>query len=218
MLSFRSYFEGQALRVSSDMERFAQEAIGILNKHQWQYGQPAIEREVDSERYGKRIVKVIPAERPEGSGGMGNADYESGEINIFVKPGWKMGEGFVDFIVHELVHMFDPKLNNPKLASSKWGIDAWAKAGKPLSSTGEEENDKVYHTSPWEQDAFMAQAAREAIRLKREFWGNDRKTIQATLAKYKPETAWEWDFAQNPKMWRKYLNTLYQELQRRMPH
>lgn len=209
MLKFKMFLEGQALRVSDDMEKFATESVKTLNDKNWEFGQVAYEREVNSERYGQRLIKVIPEEKQPNVKGMGNADYLTGEIRVFCKRTWHMGDPFVDFIVHELVHMFDPKLNNTKLTSSKWGFDSWVAAGKPINPTGEEENDKLYHTSPWEQDAFMAQAARERVKLAMEFWGNDRNAIIKSLANLKPETSWEWDFAQNKKMWRKYLNTIY---------
>jgi hypothetical protein len=208
-----SLVEGQALRVSSDMEAFAKEAISDLMRGEWQYGHPAYERDVDS-KYGVRHIKIIPAERPEGDKGMGVADYMKGEIEIYVKPGWNMGDGFVDFVIHELVHMFDPKLNHPKLAGAKWGIDSYVAAGKPLNLTGDDEKDKIYYLNPWEQDAFMAQNARERIRLKLWFFDGDMAAARKSIASLQPETDWEWFAYQDKKVWKKYLNTIYQGLEK----
>jgi len=211
-ISFRTFCEGQAIKITPDMEQFAQEGIEKLSQNVWEYGQTVHQREVDGGTYGKRNVKIVPHQKNRNS--FGWADPRTGELAIFAIKGQHYSEDYVDFIGHELIHMFDPKLNNPKLASTKWGFEAYHKAGKPLGSVDTDTTNQ-YYNNPWEQDAFMAQTAREAIRNHKWLYDANWEEIQTSLQKIKPETPWEIAWYKDPKKWRKYLNTVYQELVRR---
>jgi len=242
-LNFKQYFfEGKALDVSQDMKNFAIEVSDKLEKKDWQFDQIIHERIVES-KYGKKNVKVKINLRTKKDVD-GNADVQQGVIRLFLpglknpehKPvtfedtpdglpkikdhGTKNIPSFlpdyenVDYdriyyvVIHELVHIFDIKLSTGKFNFMK----------KYDSS---QEDMQSYYTSPHEIDAWMAHRARQTINYYLEHFKGDKRKVQQELSKNpkdwnpwaatgEPEITWQ----KNPKIWRKYMNTIFSILNR----
>lgn len=231
------YFEGKAMNVSEDMIRFAKEVLEKLNKKDWKFKEVLNQRIVKS-KYGEKEVKVIAY--PSNKDASGDAQHNTGVIRLFlpdkqnpeyVPISWEKSEdglpkikshGTVgidpttpdynaDFssyyytVIHELVHIFDIKLSkNPE----------WMRKYNNMNRTMDD-----YYTSPHEQDAHMAHRARSIVDYYLDYYKGDKKRVQQELSKPpqlwepwaadgEPETTWR----KNPKIWRKYLNTLYNVL------
>lgn len=216
-MKFKMYMEGQAIQITADMKNFADESQRKYyeSEDSWSYGKPINSRLVDGGRYGKRTVSIVPDENKEGNGGFATADVDTGIIYLFVKHGNNYGDAISNIIKHELVHIFDPKINDKNLINAKWGIESYVKSGKPLGTTGDSNVDQVYYTNPWEQDAYMSADANARLDNASWLFDNDWNDIQPYLRKIRPETAQERSWYANPKMWRKFLNTIYQEMIRR---
>jgi hypothetical protein len=212
-MNFKQYLklqEGQAMGLSQDMAKFAQEASGAIQQG-WEYEKPVYQRQVSGDKYGTKNVFVVPKQRPQNDTGFGYSDPQKGEIGIYLQP--KQNVDAEDFIQHELIHIFDPKITNNKLRNAPWGIDAQNQQSLH-ATTGQ---NTQYYTNPWEQDAFMRQSAEATIRNKSWLFDGDQNAIQQSLQRMKPQDAWEQEWYKNPKMWRKYLNTIYQIVAQQKP-
>lgn len=232
-MNFKSWFllEGKAMNVSEDMINFAKEVIEILEKREWKFGE-IIHQRVVSSKYGSKEIKVKTmyklASGPTGDAvaktglirlfmvGKNNPDYRSAEFDIgskglpvIKKQGTvgidsKIPDYNVDFkeyyyvVIHELVHIFDVKVSSRP---------NWMKKYDAPSSMED------YHTSPHEQDAWMAHRAREFIDYYLDYYKGDKNKVKNLIthlsiegiADIEPEATWH----KHPKIWRKYLNTLY---------
>lgn len=200
-LLFSQWFEGQALSLSQDMANFAKEAAKAAYSN-WQYDVSLHQRTVTNDKYGSKTISVVPKQRPQGDNGFGYADPNTGEIGVYLVP--KQSVDIEDFVQHELIHMFDPKLTNQQLRNKKWGLD------KQTNLNSSDNDNDTYYTHPWEQDAFMRQSAESIIKNMKWLFNGDLKQIQASLRTIRPQEPWEQAWFKNPKMWRKYLNTIYQ--------
>jgi hypothetical protein len=203
-MSFKIWLEGQALGLSKDMVKFAQEAANAIQQGKWQYDQPIYQRQVSNDKYGTKNVKVIPKQRPANDTGFGYSDPEKDEIGIYLQANQNVDTE--DFIQHEIIHIFDPKLTNKNLRNTKWGIDSQNQ--QSLHATNGQNTQ--YYTNPWEQDAFMRQTAEATIKNKSWLFDGDKNAITQSLKNLKPQDPWEKEWYKNPKMWHKYLNTIYQ--------
>ena len=224
--------------VSQDMKNFAIEVSDKIEKRDWQFDQIIHERIVES-KYGKKNVRVKTKLRMQkGTDGDATVSsgliriFLPGLKNPEHKPiafedtpdglpkikdyGTKNVPSFfpdydgVDYdriyyvIIHELVHIFDIKLNMGDFNfMKKYAITA-------------PENIQSYYTSPHEIDAWMAHRARQTINYYLEYFKGDKRKVQQELSKNpkdwspwaadgEPEIIWQ----QNPKMWRKYMNTIF---------
>jgi hypothetical protein len=211
MITFKQFLEGKAINATSDMEKFAIETINILKKDDWEYQKVAHERIVDGGKYGKKLIKVIPDEDKDTDTNSAWADNMDGLVGIFVKHGQNYGEEQVEIIIHELIHIFDPKLNNPELRTRKWGIDA---PNKSINPSDDPVKNQEYHMNPWEQDAYMTQSARQIIKIRNWLYDGDWAQIQDSIKNLTPNSPWEITWKKDQKTWRKFLNTIYQELLR----
>ena len=238
-LNFKQYFfEGKALDVSQDMKNFAIEVSDKLEKKDWQFDQIIHERIVES-KYGKKNVKVKTNLRIEKDvdgnadveqsvirlffSGLKNPEYKSvtyedspDGLPKITDHGTKNVSQFlpdygnIDYnriyyvIIHELVHIFDVKLNVGKFNFMK------------KYSTSTPEDIQAYHNSPHELDAWMAHRSRQIINYYLEHFNGDKKKVQQELSKNpkdwqpwaangEPESTWY----KNPKIWRKYMNTIF---------
>ncbi len=203
IMNFKIWLEGQALGLSADMVKFAQEASHAVHGG-WQYDQPLYQRQVNGEKYGLKNVVIIPRQKPANDTGFGYSDPPKGEIGVYLQPNQNVD--IEDFIQHELIHIFDPKLTNDKLRQAKWGIDSQNQQSLHATSG----QNSQYYTNPWEQDAFMRQSAEATIKNKSWLFDGDKNAILRSLQNIKPQDPWEQEWYKNPKMWRKYLNTIYQ--------
>jgi hypothetical protein len=209
-MRLRNICEGKAIELSQDMVAFAQETLKAISDlgNNIQYGQTVHTRIVDGGKYGSRNVTVI-AERPH-TARAAYADPPTGNIVLHCLDQVGVGDALNELIQHELIHLFDPKLTNEKLHNSKWGIN---------SKNAESINDPEagYYTHPWEQDAFMRQTAEATIRDKAWLFDGDQSKILQGLRNIKPQDPWEIEWYKDKKMWRKYLNTIYQVAMRAQP-
>lgn len=204
MKTFKIWMEGQALGLSQDMKAFAKEASNAIQQG-WEYDKIIYQRQVDSEKYGKKNVSVVIRE-PQGFGDA-YAEPLNGEITIFLKPNEYKNIEMI--IYHEIIHIFDPKTNNSNLVNSKWGINSQDEEDIRPNS-GKLQNLKNYYVNPWEQDAYMRQSAEELINQQHWLFDGDKNQIMQSIKNIKPQDPWEQEWYKNPKMWRKYLNTIYQ--------
>jgi len=194
--------EGQALALSNDMAKFAKETYNAIQQG-WEYDKIVYQRQVTDDKTTKNVY-VIPKQRPTNDTGDGYADSQTGEIGVYLIPNQTPPEE--DFFQHELIHMFDPKLTNNKLRNASWGVDAQNQQSLH-ATTGQ--NSK-YYTNPWEQDAFMRQTAISTIKNKSWLFDGDMNQVKQSISNLKPQDPWEKEWYKNPKMWKKYLNTVYQ--------
>ena len=115
--------------------------------------------------------------------------YQSVERQSYYDP-----DIFEPLFLHELVHIIDPKF---KLDPEE---HSWHRTHKdPVK----------YYNSPHEQDAMMRQSVEDIKR----YYGKITKNM---IKNYKPESHRPWEkvwHETNPKAWRKFLNTLYAEVE-----
>jgi hypothetical protein len=199
--SFQAFLEGKAIQATPDMEEFAHEATDMLLKKGKMFG-----RIIDAGKYGKKYVRIKPKYNKDFKMPTGGANYSSREITIHINPNLSTSYyGLYGLILHELIHMFDPKVTNSKLRDAKWGINS-------INLQNLNNPEHGYYSHPWEQDAFMVQSANDIARQWRWFYDNDKKEMLKSLTKLKPETNYEKEWYSNPKIWRKYLNTIYDKI------
>jgi hypothetical protein len=222
--------EGKAMDVSEDMINFAKEVVAILEKRKWKFGETIHQRVVNS-KYGNKEIKVktgvdspaapLAQANPETStiklflAGKDNPEYKAIEFGSqdnglpFVKQNGtavtapKIPDYDVDVkdcyynVIHELVHLFDVKVlpNRPSWMS---------KYDNPYSQNKEE-----YWTSPHEQDAWIAHRSREVIDHYLDIYKGDKSKVKNAVSSIMHDVEPEATWYKNPKIWRKYLNTLY---------
>jgi len=204
--------EGKAMEISDDMKKFARETTRAVVSG-WEYDKVIHSRQVDGGKWGKRnvtVIPTIPTNNEEKKKGFACADPTTGEIELWLDP--KHNYGWLsEIIVHELVHIFDPKLNKPELEDAPWNWKSKSDRGIPMNLSGGD----VYYAHPWEQDAFMAQEAMNSIKYAFDWYGDEEdiptmiEKIKKDLITKRAETEAEKFWYKNPKMWRKYLNTIY---------
>lgn len=235
------YEEGKAMDVSPDMENFAKETIEKLKDKNWNFNDVIHSRIVRS-KYGDKNIRIEAVPKKEFTpDGKAYVDmnliylYLPSKVNPVYEPiSFEEPDGglpviksrgtigipdslpdyeSVDYqdcystILHEMIHIFDPKLSkNPE----------WIK-----KHTQSDQNMQAYYTSPHEQDAWMAHRAHAIVDYYLDYYEGDKNKIQKEFSKPphlwspwpadgEPEKTWH----QYPKMWRKYLNTLYYVLQK----
>jgi len=190
--------EGKALEITSDMSVFANETANRLRELSmgggWEYDTVAYERDVDGGKYGRKHVQIILWK------GRSGVLAEAGDDKIWVKfdDNYKWSSSVIE---HELVHIFDPKLQG-HLHDASWSVQK-----QPEFSDGDDT--EKYFASPWEQDAYMSQFARK--RIYDLYWqsGEDMNAVEQAIKNYKPNNSVESFWAKNPKMWQKYLKTMF---------
>lgn len=103
----------------------------------------------------------------------------------------------IEIILHELIHVLDPKLSDENLTHKEWGV---------RHHQGSDDLDE-YFKYPWEQDAYMSSYAFSVIKNwhERGFSYNDSLEL---LKKFKPFKKFEHTYYKNPKLWQRYLKTL----------
>lgn len=236
--------EGKAMDVSQDMDNFAKEVVEKLKNKNWNFNEIIHSRIVKSNYGEKNIrveTKPITQNSPGGKAytsmnliylylpGTKNPEYSPvsfeepsdgglpvirsrGTVGVLpVIPDYEN----VDYndcystIIHEMVHIFDPKLSKKPSWMKKY-------------DDGQSNQDmQAYYTSPHEQDAWMAHRARAIVNYYLEYYKGDKNKVQKEFSKPphlwnpwaadgEPEKTWY----QHPKIWRKYLNTLYNLLNR----
>lgn len=223
--------EGKAMNVSKDMSNFAKEAVEILKKKQWQFDQTIHQRTVES-NYGKKDV-AVKTKIKFNNGPDGDAVAKSGKIRIFLPgranpeyiptsieigdnglpiiksqgttgissqiPNYDINfDEYYYVIIHELVHIFDPKITSRP---------EWMKKYDAHSTIQD------YYTSPHEQDAWMAHRAREVVDHYMSQYKGDKNEVKKIISNLSHDTEPESTWYKYPKIWKKYLNTLYHVLQ-----
>lgn len=217
--------EGKAIQATEDMRLFADEVVEELQPFIqmplliWSETEVFYWREVEgphgkSKRIGVRFKKV-KTEWPDKSK-LGFSNVKAGGIIILAYKLDKNGDPIFyppssGEIVHELIHCFDPKL--------EYGKEIAYKGMKDRNEQTYEE----YVKDQVEQDAYMRQ---DAISMASSLDRFPIEKVKELLLKklVLPEVAdnlrqgrmkiWKTD----PKMWRKFLNTVYDEVvSRRLP-
>lgn len=119
--------------------------------------------------------------------------------------------------LHELVHVIDPKLIKSFHAPHGHG---WSAAKQPdfISGEGFVGIAPGYYNKPWEQDAFMASKALQHVKRWMEYW-TEKQTLKEHVSDFLehhrlPGDATENSWYRNKKIWHKYLNTIYQTIER----
>lgn len=155
-----------------------------------------------------RRIEAFGQRQPPDVKSAGNAHVSTGTIRLFVDDiNICDMESLEATILHELIHVFDPKLNDNFV--TKWKCYHYSMADHGIP--GEKEHH--YYLSPWEQDAIMASFGRVIVRGL--LYTCSFRGAKQTLATYFPTTAaercWynEWKLNGNPRPWRKYKQTLY---------
>lgn len=235
-------YEGKAMDVSDDMKQFANETIEKLKSKNWKFNQVVHSRVVNS-KYGEKNIRIETKPKTESSTADGEAhtnmnliylylpsiknpehepvtfeEPEEGELPVIKSRGTTSIPAMlpdyenIDYqdcfstIIHEMVHIFDVKLSKRP---------AWMKK----YDTKQDIQD--YYNSPHEQDAWMAHRAPAIVSYYLDYYKGDKNKVQKEFSKPphlwspwaangEPEKTWY----QNPKVWRKYLNTLYHLLQK----
>jgi hypothetical protein len=213
--------EGKAIQATEDMRLFADEVVEKLQPflHDPQLIVSEDEtkvfywREVEgpygnSKRVGIRFKELKPGWPKDAK--IGTAEVKAGSLVLIF---YKTREGFpLDLepihptqIIHELIHCFDPKLEKKVVYNGM----------KDRNQQTTEE----YYKDEAEQDAYMRQ---DAIVLANNFDKFSIERAKELLSKKVSDPAnltrrmkvWKTD----PKMWRKFLNTVYDEVvSRRLP-
>lgn len=236
-MNFKNWFinEGKAMDVSEDMVSFAKEVVEKLNKKNWKFKETIHQRLVKS-KYGEKEIKVKVYVKSK-NGSEGDAVAKTGTIRLYL-PGKKnpdyipasfetgsnglpvvkshgsvgvdpdlpdYGADFNKYyyvVIHELVHVFDIKVAS---------YPSWIKKYDTPDRSMQD-----YYTSPHEQDAWMAHRAREVLNYYLSHYKGDKSKVQKEFSK--PPHLWgpwpadgdpEKTWYQHPKIWRKYINTLY---------
>lgn len=232
MISFKNWLktEGKAMDVSTDMDNFAKEVVEILNKRTWDFRQIIYQRFVES-KYGKKEIKVKTMPQSN-MGFMGDAVAKTGLIRIYlpskknplhIGASLEIGSNglpiiksqgtpnipreipdyekdFSDYyyaIIHELVHIFDAKLLSYPTWMKKYD-------GKTMED---------YYIAPHEQDAWMAHRAREVLDHYLSYYNGNKEEVKKIISRLPHDTEPESIWHKYPRIWKKYLNTLYQVLQ-----
>lgn len=221
--------EGAAIIPSEDMKKFAQEVWIMLmrltpidsDEHKRDvFGRPFVSREVTDRKGNSRLVTVKFQDKKIGKFGSrtyGDANPDTGEINIYLPlnekgyPNYPGFDGFYflkEIVIHELIHLFDPKLNNNSLRLTKWGRD-----NKPAKTYED------YAKSPHEVDAFIGSHANEIFEYFRQKYGYYDDIVPAItyyIKNVQPtwpiEKLWYDDHLANNKkgrsLWIRYKKTL----------
>ena len=117
------------------------------------------EIEVDGGKYGKKDIYfslALPSVNHKTNSAF--ADITAGIVAVFVTSG--NYEHYYDSLIHEMIHMFDPKLNHPKLRDKS--AELIRRSNKDLDSRTNDSNDEKirkfgeYISLPHELDAHIA--------------------------------------------------------------
>jgi hypothetical protein len=205
MTSFRKFLEGVAFHASSDMEAYAKEATEALFN-----GETHFERAVSADKYGTRTVKVVVTPRPEGDQGAANADSANGLITVYDTFNQYDSDAIEELMVHELIHIFDPKITNRQLRKTHWGI---GNGKAQLTGSSDPEKEKKYLANPWEQDAFMRAGAISSLTHLKNMFGGNKDDIKKVIGGMRPSTQSGviGTYSKNPKTWRRYQRTVYDQ-------
>jgi hypothetical protein len=227
-LSFKQYFnEGKALDVSPDMVNFAKEIVKKLQNRNWEFaGSGPINNRIVNSKYGsKKVTAKLYSKNNANMGSARNNEVVLMVPTISLKQNNQSNDPFslpksggnltIDWdsldldqiyhtIIHELVHIFDPKQN---LEKSKW-MQSYS-MDYPEGSPEEEKN---YWLHPTEQDSYMSQYSRILVKNLLKKNNGDKNKVKQQLSFIKPSNYIEELWYKNPKMWRKYLNTVYSVL------
>jgi hypothetical protein len=243
IISFKTWLlEGKAMDVSKDMISFANEVVEKLEKSNWQFDQIIHERKVKS-KYGEKTIKVEVKPKTNKWGADGDASAKGEIIRLFLpaikNPNYRpasfetganglpvikdrgttgVASSLPDYdeldyqqiyytIIHEMIHVFDFKVYDLETSGRMGFMKKYKDAGEDMQN---------YYNSPDEQDAWMAHRSREVIDYFLDFYKGNKILVQKEISKSFPDWASgepEKTWRKNPKIWKKYLNTLYQVLQ-----
>lgn len=176
------------------------------------------------EAYGKEhYIDVILRDPAESSGQQGDAETpawrkagpnESQSCNIQLFLPWPLPKGtylphIKQTILHEMIHCIDPKLNKSDVLET-----SWSKKHRQNMNREDYIQSPDYHTAPWEQDAFMSSRAYELVSmLKRAPVPYVRLVEMLRHHKPDPGNKFEQTYYENPKLWRRYMNAIWQSVQ-----
>jgi hypothetical protein len=200
---------GRAIRINNDMRAFAQEAA--LSLMRWTYSErneiptynKVYRRQVDAGKYGKREIYFISEQMPSQDKRFERVAYAYlGGIhineNLLINNGYNLKDAETA-VLHELVHCFDPKVCKGILQVSydkkRIGLDL---------------KYEKYLNFAEEIDANMASLSEERLRHLKRY---SLKRALFFLSNIKPKNQIEIEWKKRPKLWRKYINTIYQGLQ-----
>ena len=158
----------------------------------------------------KAVIVPTPEERPDKNNKFAIHFDTLGTQNQTMKihhktaePAFSDSSLVIPLMIHELVHVIDPKF----------------KLDKEHPQRQIHKDTIKYHNSPHEQDAFMRQSVEnmKKLGLPGDYFPDEPdfgKFTKEKIQDYKPRTPWEktW-YETNPKAWRKLLNTLYAEVE-----
>jgi len=132
---------------------------------------------VDAGKYGKKDILIAFGEPKRGI--QAQADIYNNSVIVYIYPE-KQKDHYLDSILHELVHIFDPKLNDDELRSrltraerEVWKAKRGAKTGKDLAAVH-----MKYLKMPHEQDAHITTMANSLMR----YLSRNKETIQGVKA------------------------------------
>ena len=201
--NWRQYLkEGKAIKVNPSMRHFAEGVIEAYNKEgSLKFDEPFFTGTIKGYEEEDIEVKAVlyKTENPRMNGRGAVAKETLGTQNQIFKL-FQMREEPVlgedalkGLVLHELIHVIDPKFK----------LD-------PEHPQRQIHRDPVkYFNSPHEQDAFMRQSVEDI----KSYYG---KITKEMIQNYKPEPMRQWEkvwHETNPKAWRKFLNTLYAEVE-----
>ena len=234
-MNWLTKISGQAIQVTQEMRDFARETadtIANMTDEQFQEGWKSdlfskvghflvYKKAFDYKNYKLAIyVGIAPESDAKGAAGRAKilenpSNIITGRILLYMDSPKRRTSGTLYYtILHELVHLIDPKIDSGRVDRSKWKSSKTPRIVQLPDGTYKPSTD--YYTKPSEIDAYMAEFAERIVDNYKYTLKLDKATALENI-KYRsphPQLNSEQSWYKNPKIWRKYMNTLYQAIER----
>lgn len=209
---------GTAIKVTPSMKEFAIQAAKKISElkitPEMLAGRETIFGDTVDSDYGEKYITIC-LDYPSNSGGaLARARRvfgpNIGQIIFYLDNAATVSRDNLHYaILHELVHLVDPKMS---INRSRWKSES--QPDFELADTpGYYVASPYYYNKPLEQDAFMSTEALRRVQQWKEFWP-DKKEILDRISTYLPHSPQEESWYKNSKMWRKYLRTLLNTIEK----
>jgi len=232
-MNFTTFLTEASIQINKSMENFADEVIKklyeLIDSHvTYNYFEKKLhQKEICSgeiqSKFGDKEVKVkLNIKDDDHNWAHNNVIWLTISEDLYndFKKGGNKFKNIRSSVLHELIHIIDPKLNNPKLKEKSYKViksftDNVEKLKKIIiysKDFDEKQNAKrdleklfkEYYKFPWELDAYISTEAEEVFRdIKKK--SRSKKDALNYLKNYTPENSLLKFYHEDPKVWKRFI-------------